>query len=187
VSDSTRIPLHRDPKVRAWVFQILAILVVCYGFYSIVQTTIENLATRNIQTNFNFLTQVAPFNIGFSPFIDFKLGETTYWMVFFIGIQNTILIAVLGIIAATLLGFLIGVVRLSPNWLASKVALVYIEIFRNAPLLLQIMFWNFAIFLASLPAPRQSVEMGAFYLNNRGLHMPKPIIADDVRFWIWIG
>jgi len=64
---------------------------------------------------------------------------------------------------------------------------VYIEIFRNAPLLLQIMFWNFAIFLASLPAPRQSVEMGAFYLNNRGLHMPKPIIADDVRFWIWIG
>ena len=187
MSDSTRIPLHRDPKVRAWVFQILAILVVCYGFYSIVQTTIDNLAARNIQTNLNFLTQVAPFNIGFSPFIDFKLGETTYWMVFFIGIQNTILIAVLGIIAATILGFLIGVVLLSPNWLASKVALVYIEIFRNAPLLLQIMFWNFAIFLASLPAPRQSVEMGAFYLNNRGLHMPKPIIADDVRFWIWIG
>ena len=187
MSDSTRIPLHRDPKVRAWVFQILAILVVCYGFYSIVQTTIDNLAARNIQTNLNFLTQVAPFNIGFSPFIDFKLGETTYWMVFFIGIQNTILIAVLGIIAATILGFLIGVVRLSPNWLASKVALVYIEIFRNAPLLLQIMFWNFAIFLASLPAPRQSVGMGAFYLNNRGLHMPKPIIADDVRFWIWIG
>ena len=187
MSDSTRIPLHRDPKVRAWVFQILAILVVCYGFYSIVQTTIDNLAARNIQTNLNFLTQVAPFNIGFSPFIDFKLGETTYWMVFFIGIQNTILIAVLGIIAATILGFLIGVVRLSPNWLASKVALVYIEIFRNAPLLFQIMFWNFAIFLASLPAPRQSVEMGAFYLNNRGLHMHKPIIADDVRFWIWIG
>lgn len=187
MSESNRIPFHRDPKVRSWAFQIIAVLVVCYGFYSIVQTTTENLDARNIQTNFNFLTQVAPFNIGFSPFLDFKLGETTYLEVFFIGIQNTILIAILGIIAATLLGFLIGVVRLSPNWLASKVALVYIEIFRNAPLLLQIMFWNFAIFLASLPAPRQSIEMGAFYLNNRGLHMPKPIVDDDVRFWLWIA
>ena len=187
MTERTRIPLHRDPKFRALVIQILALAFVVYGFYSLFQTTVDNLVARGIQTGTSFFDEVAPFQIGFSPFFDYKLGESTYIDVFFVGIQNTILVAVLGIVAATLLGFFIGVVRLSPNWLISRGALAYIEIFRNVPLLLQIMFWNFAIFLPSLPAPKNSIEMGAFYLNARGFHTPLPVIDDSTGFTLWMA
>jgi general L-amino acid transport system permease protein len=187
VTERTRVPLHRDPKFRALIVQILALGLVVYGFYSLFQTTVDNLVARGIQTGTSFFDEVAPFQIGFSPFFDYKLGESTYIDVFFVGIQNTILVAVLGIIAATILGFFIGVIRLSPNWLISRGALAYIEIFRNVPLLLQIMFWNFAIFLPSLPAPKNSIELGAFYLNARGFHTPLPVIEDSTGFGIWIG
>ncbi len=187
MTDRARVPLHRDPKFRALVFQILALGFVVYGFYSLFQTTVDNLVARGIQTGTSFFDEVAPFQIGFSPFFDYKLGESTYIDVFFVGIQNTILVAVLGIIAATILGFFIGVIRLSPNWLVSRGALAYIEIFRNVPLLLQIMFWNFAIFLPSLPAPKNSIEMGSFYLNARGFHTPLPVVDDSTGFTIWIA
>ena len=94
---------------------MLAAVVVGYGFYSLFQTTVDNLVARGIQTGTNFFDEVAPFQIGFTPFFDYKLGESKYIDVFFVGIQNTILVAVLGIIAATLLGFFIGVIRLSPE------------------------------------------------------------------------
>ena len=187
MTERTRIPLHRDPRVRAILVQVLAAVVVGYGFYSLFQTTVDNLVARGIQTGTNFFDEVAPFQIGFTPFFDYKLGESKYIDVFFVGIQNTILVAVLGIIAATLLGFFIGVIRLSPNWLVSRGALVYIEIFRNVPLLLQIMFWNFAIFLPTLPAPKNSIAMGAFYLNARGFHTPLPVIENTTGFAIWIA
>ena len=187
MTERARVPLHRDPKFRALVFQILALGFVVYGFYSLFQTTVDNLVARGIQTGTSFFDEVAPFQIGFSPFFDYKLGESTYIDVFFVGIQNTILVAVLGIIAATILGFFIGVTRLSPNWLIARGALAYIEIFRNVPLLLQIMFWNFAIFLPSLPAPKNSIEMGSFYLNARGFHTPLPVVDDSTGFTIWIA
>jgi general L-amino acid transport system permease protein len=187
VTERTRVPLHRDPKFRALIIQVLALGLVVYGFYSLFQTTVDNLVARGIQTGTSFFDEVAPFQIGFSPFFDYKLGQSTYIDVFFVGIQNTILVAVLGIIAATILGFFIGVIRLSPNWLISRGALAYIEIFRNVPLLLQIMFWNFAIFLPSLPAPKNSIELGAFYLNARGFHTPLPVIENSTGFGIWIA
>jgi general L-amino acid transport system permease protein len=187
VTEPTRVPLHRDPKFRALIIQVLALGLVVYGFYSLFQTTVDNLVARGIQTGTSFFDEVAPFQIGFSPFFDYKLGESTYIDVFFVGIQNTILVAVLGIVAATILGFFIGVIRLSPNWLISRGALAYIEIFRNVPLLLQIMFWNFAIFLPSLPAPKNSIELGAFYLNARGFHTPLPVIENSTGFGIWIA
>ncbi len=187
MTERTRVPLHRDPKFRALIIQLLALGLVVYGFYSLFQTTVDNLVARGIQTGTSFFDEVAPFQIGFSPFFDYKLGESTYIDVFFVGIQNTILVAVLGIVAATILGFFIGVIRLSPNWLISRGALAYIEIFRNVPLLLQIMFWNFAIFLPSLPAPKNSIELGAFYLNARGFHTPLPVIENSTGFGIWIA
>ena len=187
MTERARVPLHRDPKFRALVFQILALGFVVYGFYSLFQTTVDNLVARGIQTGTSFFDEVAPFQIGFSPFFDYKLGESTYIDVFFVGIQNTILVAVLGIIAATILGFFIGVTRLSPNWLIARGALAYIEIFRNVPLLLQIMFWNFAIFLPSLPAPKNSIEMGSFYLNARGFHTPLPVVDDPTGFTVCIA
>jgi general L-amino acid transport system permease protein len=187
VTERTRVPLHRDPKFRALIIQVLALGLVVYGFYSLFQTTVDNLVARGIQTGTSFFDEVVPFQIGFSPFFDYKFGELTYIDVFFVGIQNTILVAVLGIVAATILGFFIGVIRLSPNWLISRGALAYIEIFRNVPLLLQIMFWNFAIFLPSLPAPKNSIELGAFYLNARGFHTPLPVIENSTGFGIWIA
>ena len=187
MTERTRIPIHRDPKVRAIFFQVLALFIVVYGIYSLFETTAENLVARGIQTGTSFFDEVAPFQIGFSPFLGFNLGTSTYIEVFFVGIQNTILVAVLGIVAATALGFVIGVTRLSPNWLASRIALIYIEIFRNIPLLLQIMFWNFAVFLSSLPAPKNSIELGVFFLNARGFHTPLPYIDNTTGIQIWLG
>jgi general L-amino acid transport system permease protein len=180
-------PWHRDPGVRALIFQALLLLIVVWSLGTIFSNTVTNLENRGIHTGFDFLHEMAPFAIGFSPFIEFKLGESTYWDVFLIGIQNTIIVSFLGIVAATLLGFIIGIMRLSPNWLVSKIASVYIETFRNIPLLLQIMFWNFAIFLPNLPGPRQSLSLGdTVFLNSRGLYMPQPVIQSQVGIWIVI-
>lgn len=147
--------------------------------------TIENLNQRGIPTGFGFLNQVAPFKVDFSPFLDFTLGESTYWKVFFIGVQNTIFVSAMGIFAATILGFLVGIMRLSPNWIVSRLAMGYIEVLRNIPLLLQILFWNFAVFLPSLPLPKASMSfLDKFFLNNRGLYLPKIMSDNPTSVWI---
>ncbi|MFP4537152.1 MAG: ABC transporter permease subunit, partial [Dichotomicrobium sp.] len=154
MSRKTRIPFYRNPVYRGLAAQIAVLALVLWSLYTIFTNTVANLNERGIQTGFRFLTETAPFSIGFSPFIDFELGQTPYWVVFLIGIQNTIIVSILGIIVATVLGFLVGVLRLSPNFFLSRFASVYIEVFRNVPLLLQIMFWNFAVFLPLFPSPR---------------------------------
>lgn len=174
-----RVPFHRNPKVIA-VFSQLLIAALLAGFlYWIYSNTVENLNRAGIKTGFGFLDQVAPFKVGFSAFLDFKLGESTYWDVFWIGVQNTIFVSILGIIAATIIGFTVGIMRLSPNWIISRFALVYIETLRNIPLLLQILFWNFAIFLPFFPAPKASFSIAdSVFVNKRGLYLPK-IISDN--------
>ena len=177
---------HRNPLIRGLIAQTLLIAVVVWGIYTIYGNTVANMEARGIQIGFDFLNEVAPFGIAFSPFIDFNLGESTYLTVFFIGIQNTIIVSILGIISATLLGFSVGIMRLSPNWFISKIATLYIETFRNIPVLLQIMFWNFAVFLPLLPYPRQSIGGEGFFLNNRGAYLPKPIVENasaNTAFW----
>lgn len=179
MSRRSRIPFYRNPAVRGVAVQITVLALVLWALYTIFDNTVTNLNQRGIQTGFGFLDQVAPFGISFSPFIDFKLGETTYWSVFFIGIQNTIIVSLLGVVVATILGFVVGVARLSPNFFLSRFASVYIEIFRNVPLLLQIMFWNFAVFLPLFPGPRDSLTIAdEIFLNNRGLYLPRPILSD---------
>lgn len=179
------VPFHRNPKVIAIISQLFVVAVIIGFFYWLYLNTIANLARANKPTSFSFLDQVAPFQIGFSPFLEYELGVSTYWKVFAIGIQNTIFTSVLGIIAATILGFAIGIMRLSPNWIISKLALIYIEVLRNIPLLLQIMFWNFAIFLTSLPSVRDSISLGdSTFLNNRGLYFPKMVSDNPAAFWI---
>ena len=177
---------HRNPLIRGLIAQALLIAVVVWGITTIYANTVANMEARGIQIGFGFLNEVAPFGIAFSPFIDFNLGESTYLTVFFIGIQNTIIVSILGIIAATILGFSVGIMRLSPNWFVSKIATVYIETFRNIPVLLQIMFWNFAVFLPLLPYPKQSLGGGGFFLNNRGAYLPKPVVENasaNTAFW----
>jgi general L-amino acid transport system permease protein len=161
-----------DPQLRAWLFQILAVItVVAIGWYLFANTQ-HNLAQRGIVSGFSFLNNSAGFGIA-QHLIDYN-ESNSYGRVFFIGLLNTLLVSVIGIVLATILGFLLGVARLSPNWMINKLATVYIETFRNIPPLLQIFFWYFAVML-SLPSPRQSMALGeTFFLNNRGLYLPAP-------------
>ena len=171
--------LLTDPQVRAWVFQVVAVLAVeALGWY-LFHNTQSNLAQRGILSGFGFLEQSAGFGIP-QHLIDYTESDS-YSRVFLIGLLNTLLVSVIGIVLATLLGFVIGVARLSPNLLDNKLATVYIEIFRNIPPLLQIFFWYFAVLLP-LPGPKQSLSIGdTFFLSNRGLNMPAPAMAEG--FW----
>ncbi|MBS7663704.1 amino acid ABC transporter permease [Pseudomonas lalucatii] len=172
-----------DPKVRAWIFQILAVIaVMAIGWY-LFDNTQTNLEKRGITSGFSFLNNSAGFGIA-QHLIDYSESDT-YGRVFVIGLLNTLLVSVIGIVLATILGFILGVARLSHNWLISRLATVYIETFRNIPPLLQIFFWYFAVMLA-LPGPRQSLEVGqSFFLNSRGLYMPAPSASD--AFGTFIG
>ena len=180
---SVRGSLVTDPKVRAWTFQILAIAtVVAVGWY-LFHNTQSNLAQRGITSGFAFLNNSAGFGI-LQSLIDYTEGDT-YGRVFVVGLLNTLLVSALGIVIATIIGFVVGVSRLSPNWLISRLAAVYIEIFRNIPPLLQIFFWYFAV-LRAMPPPRGSHAVGdAVFLNIRGLYLPSPTMADG--FWFFVA
>jgi general L-amino acid transport system permease protein len=138
-------PLY-NPTFRSIAFQAIAIALLVFFVYTIVNNALNNLAARGIATGFGFLDQTAGFGIGFST-IDY-VETDTYATTFFVGLLNTALVSVLGIIFATILGFVMGIARLSSNWLVSRFAAVYIETFRNIPLLLQIFFWYFAVLQA---------------------------------------
>ncbi|WP_304526441.1 amino acid ABC transporter permease [Halomonas sp. I5-271120] len=166
-------PFWRDPAKRALLFQalMLAALFVVVGF--IVNNTLENLDARGITTGFGFLNDTAGFGI-VQSLIDYT-PQSSYGRTFLVGLLNTLLVSALGIFAATVIGFLMGIARLSPNWLIARIAGAYVEIFRNIPLLLQIFFWYFAV-LRSLPSPRDSMSLGeAVFLNIRGLVVPAPV------------
>ena len=152
---------------QAAVFAAVAALV-----WYLVSNTIENMTQRNMAAGFDFLDVSAGFNIAFA-LIPYREGDT-YWRVFLVGVANTMLVAVIAAIGATILGLLVGLVRLSSNWLLRSLARWYVEILRNTPLLLQIMAWYFGVFNL-LPRPRQTINwFGIFFLNKRGFYMPGP-------------
>ncbi|MCG9640344.1 amino acid ABC transporter permease [Vibrio sp. Isolate34] len=171
-----------NPTFRSVVFQIIAIGALGAFFYTIVNNALTNLDARGIATGFDFLSQEAGFGIGLTLV---EYDETfSYGRTFVVGLLNTALVSVLGIILATVLGFSMGIARLSSNWLVSRCAAVYIEIFRNIPLLLQIFFWYFAV-LQALPSARQSLSLGgAIFLNVRGLYFPAPVLEQGSSFVI---
>ncbi len=180
---SQKVAPWNDPKVRSVVFQFVALITLGYFFYTIFQNTLANMERRGITTGFAFLGNEAGFGILMSLI---PYDETyTYGRTFFVGLLNTVLVAGFGIVLATVIGFIIGVARLSNNWLIAKAAMVYIEVLRNIPLLLQIFFWYFAV-LQALPSPRQSIAFGGiFHLNNRGLYFPSPIPEAGFSYVIW--
>lgn len=173
---SSNANLLYNPTFRAVVFQILAISALVFFFYTIVNNALTNLEARGIATGFDFLTQEAGFGIGLTLI---EYDETfSYGRTFMVGLLNTALVSFFGIILATVIGFVMGVARLSSNWLVSRFAAVYIETFRNIPLLLQIFFWYFAV-LQALPSARQSLSLGeAIFLNVRGLYLPAPVFGE---------
>jgi general L-amino acid transport system permease protein len=169
-----RAPIWRDPRYRGIFFQIVVLAAVIVFGYWIFHNTTENLARQGIASGFDFVDSQAGFGIAMS-LVDYSEKYSTYGDAFIVGLLNTLLVSALGIVLATILGFVLGVARLSKNWLISRIAAVYIEIIRNIPLLLQIFFWYFAL-LRPLPLPRESVDLfGAIFLNNRGLYAPRPL------------
>ena len=166
-------PIWNDPRYRALFFQALVLGGIILLCIFLVNNTLANLARQGIASGFDFLGRTAGFSISMT-LIDYA-EENTYFRAFVVGLINTILVSAIGVVLATILGFIIGVARLSRNWLIAKLAAVYIETLRNIPLLLQLFFWYFAV-LRTLPTPRQSVSLfEMFFLNNRGLFSPKPI------------
>ena len=170
--DNLLLRLWRDSSIRPLLMQAGMVIAVFIVGAWVISNTMANLENRGISTGFAFLSQEAGFGI-IQSLVEFDESHS-YGRTFLVGVLNTLLVSVLGIILATVFGFLIGVARLSSNWLLAKLAAVYIETFRNIPLLLQILFWYFAV-LAALPHPRQSYSVGEmFFLNLRGVFLPKP-------------
>lgn len=162
---------YNNPKYRALIYQILLILGLGYFFYTVIGNTLANMEAIGVKTGFDFLWATAGYDVLMS-LISFDSTDT-YAKIFIVGLLNTILVSVIGIFFATILGFLFGVANYSPNWLIRKLSDVYVETFRNVPLLLQVFFWYFAV-LATLPGARDSLNLGeAIFLNVRGLYVPK--------------
>jgi len=166
------------PAVRAWLFQLIAILAVLAVAIYLIHNTITNLSNRGITSGFAFLERGAGFGI-VQHLIDYEEGDT-YGRVFLVGLLNTLLVSALCIVFASVLGFFLGLARLSDNWLLRKISTIYIETFRNIPPLLQIFFWYFAV-LRNLPGPRQAVDaFEVAFLSNRGLYIPAPLVAEGM-------
>lgn len=166
------LALLRNQKIRGILFQLLTVIGLVAFLWYIGTNTVANIEQRGIQTGFGFLQGTAGFGIDQSP-IPYT-EEDTHGRVFIVGLLNTIIITVVGIIFSTLVGLIIGVLRLSSNWLIAKLAKAYIDFFRNIPLLLQILFW-YNVVLRSMPSPKQSFNFfDIIFVNNRGLYFPLP-------------
>jgi general L-amino acid transport system permease protein len=173
-SRSARVVFYNDPKVRSIAYQLALCAVVGFLVYGAASNAIDNLARAHIASGFGFWNNTAGFDIS-QTLIEYSSRGSTYGRAFWVGLLNTLLVAGVGIIFATILGFVVGISRLSRNWLLAKVAGGYVEIIRNLPLLLQLLFWYNAV-LKALPDIRDSIAVGGgLFLNNRGLFLPQPI------------
>jgi len=165
-----------NKRFRDIMSQLIVTTVIVLFFWHITSNLLYNVDQRGITTGFGFFSDKAGFAISESPIA--YSDESTYFRAFLVGVANTIMVSFVGIFFASIIGLIIGIGRLSKNYLLSKLSLAYIEFFRNIPLLLQILFW-YNVVLAALPSPRASLEFfGNFFLNNRGFIIPKPIYED---------
>jgi general L-amino acid transport system permease protein len=171
-----RVAIYNRPKVRAFLYQLALLALALWLGYEFVLNAKANLAAQRITSGFGFLDQTAGFSVNQS-LIPYSESDT-YGRVFLVGLLNTLLVAGLGIVLATILGFVVGIARLSPNWLVARLAGTYVELIRNLPLLFQILFWYLAV-LRALPGPRQSISLfGEVFLNNRGIIVPAPTAGE---------
>ncbi|HEV2509968.1 amino acid ABC transporter permease [Bosea sp. (in: a-proteobacteria)] len=173
-----------DPKIRGYAYQFLLLAVVGFLIWSAASNAIENLRAQKIASGFGFWHNASGFDIN-QKLIPYDASSGTYGRAFWVGLLNTLLVASIGIVLATFLGFFVGVARLSSNWIVSKIAMIYVEVIRNVPLLLQLFFWYNAV-LKPLPNPRQSIALPAgFLLNNRGLYVPDPQFGPGGSLIVW--
>ncbi len=177
-----RASLLNDPKVRGIFYQVVLIVALVSFGYVIVTNTIANLERQNIASGWGFLENTAGFgtNQSLVPYSE----TSSYGRAIYVGFLNTLLVAGVGILFATILGFILGIARLSNNWVINRLAYCYVELVRNIPLLLQIFFWYFAV-LRSIPGKREKWSFfDTFHLNIGGLRLPKPILESGSE---WIG
>jgi len=177
-----KFDFFHDERVRAIFYQIVTAAVIGWFFWYLISNTAQNLELRGMNSGFGFLNVAAGFDPGFK-LISYTPGIGTYGRIFLIGILNTLYVSILAIIGCTVLGFVIGVLRLSNNWLVAKVALAYVEIFRNTPLLIQVIFWYVGVF-SILPTIKSSLDLsggaGVVLLNNRGLYTAWPVPGEQL-------
>lgn len=184
--DARKPPLQLVEKLRralggqaGWsgvLVQIVFVAIVVWVGYEIVANAQSNLERQRIASGFGFLSNTAGFGVS-QALIPYAESDS-YSRVFLVGLVNTLVVSILGIVLASVLGLMVALGRLSPNWLLSKISTGYVELIRNLPLLFQILFWYLAV-LATLPSPRQSVSLfGSVFISNRGLVVPKAIPQD---------
>jgi len=168
-----RVAIYNRLRFRAVFYQFVLLAGLVWLGYAFALNAKANLDAQSITSGFGFLENTAGFAVNQS-LIPYNESDT-YGRVFLVGLLNTLLVAGIGIVLATIVGFAIGVARLSPNWLLARLAAGYVELIRNLPLLFQILFWYLAV-LGTLPPPRQSISLfGEIFLNNRGIIVPAPV------------
>src|SRR5215813_7751133 len=146
-----------DPRVRSIAYQVILCGIIIFLAYSAVHNAAENLARAKISSGFGFWNQTAGFDIS-QTLIEYSAQAGTYGRAFWVGLLNTLLVAAIGIVLATIVGFTIGIAQLSTNWLVARLAVGYVQLVRNVPLLLQLLFWYNAV-LKALPDFRDSVRV----------------------------
>lgn len=172
----------RSQAFRGLVYQILAVTVIGLAVWFLAHNTATNMRVRGIQSGFDFLTSAAGFDIGESLY-PFDSGEA-YWRAFLVGLTNTLRVAVIGIVLTTMLGTLVGIGYFSRNALVRGICGVYVEVFRNIPILLQLLMW-YLLFTELLPATTEPIVAGPFYLSKGGLNFPIPIWATGHAWAAW--
>jgi general L-amino acid transport system permease protein len=179
-----RPPLWHDARIRGIAYQVLFVAIIVAVAAFLIHNTLANLRRQNIASGFGFLDREAAFGIGES-LIAYSPADT-YLRAFAVGLLNTLYVSALGIVLATLLGTVIGIARLSSNWLIRKLAQIYVETFRNIPLLLQLFFW-WGILREIAPPPRQAWELlPGVLISNRGIVFPVPT-ADPAHRWMLLA
>lgn len=172
-SSKSATSIINDPRMRGIFYQVVTLAILAFFVWMITSNTIHNLQRSNISSGFAFLNGRAGFDIGQS-LIDYN-NDNTFGRAFIVGLLNTLQVAILGIITASIIGFIVGIARLSNNWLVSKLAQTYVEIFRNLPPLLVIFFWYKGV-ITILPQARDSLQMPlGTVLNNRGFFYPRQV------------
>jgi general L-amino acid transport system permease protein len=170
-----RVAFYNNPRFRSVCYQFVLLAIVLWFGIEFALNARANLAAQGITSGFGFLDTTAGFNVN-QALIPYQEADT-YGRMFFVGLLNTLLVSALGIVLATVLGFVVGIARLSPNWLVARIGGGYVELIRNLPLLFQIMFWYLAV-LGTLPGPRQSFSfLGSIFVSNRGILVPAPVLG----------
>jgi general L-amino acid transport system permease protein len=168
-----QIPFWNDPKTRSIAVQVIIVVAVVLGAYYLYSNAVANLAKLNKTFGYEFWNRTAGFDI-IQSMIPYT-SDSSYGTAIITGFLNTLLIAVLGIIFATVIGFIVGIMRLSKNWLVAKIAMIYVETIRNVPLLLQLFVW-YKLVLVPLPDSREALNLAdMFFLSKKGLNMPLPV------------